>query len=84
MKVVILAGGLGTRISEQTKKMPKPMIKIGKKPILEHIINIYKKFGFNEFIICSGYKRKIIEKYFKKNKKIKVINTGLKTQTGRD
>lgn len=82
MKVVILAGGLGTRISEQTKKMPKPMIKIGKKPILEHIINIYKKFGFNEFIICSGYKRKIIEKYFKKNKKIKVVNTGLKTQTG--
>lgn len=81
MKVVILAGGLGTRISEQTKKMPKPMIKIGKKPILDHIINIYKKFGYNDFIICSGYKRKIIEKYFKKNKRIKVINTGLKTQT---
>ncbi len=81
MKVVILAGGLGTRISEQTQKLPKPMIKIGNKPILDHIISRYKKFGFNDFIICSGYKRQIIENYFKKNSKIKVINTGLKTQT---
>ena len=54
MKVVILAGGKGTRISEYTKILPKPMIKIGNKPILEHIINYYIKFGFKDFIIATG------------------------------
>ena len=66
MKVVILAGGKGTRISEYTQILPKPMIKIGSKPILEHIVKYYMKFGFNDFIIASGYKHKIIKNYFKK------------------
>ena len=66
MKVVILAGGKGTRISEYTKILPKPMIKVGTKPILEHIINYYIKFGFKDFIIASGYKHSIIKDYFKK------------------
>jgi glucose-1-phosphate cytidylyltransferase len=85
MRVVILAGGKGTRISEYTKSIPKPMVQIGSKPILEHIINYYIKFGFNDFIIASGYKHSIIKNYFKKKKikaKIKVINTGLDTLTG--
>ena len=85
MKVVILAGGKGSRISEYTKILPKPMIKVGSKPILEHIINYYIKFGFDDFIIASGYKHKIIKNYFKKKKlpaKINVINTGIETLTG--
>ncbi len=56
MKVVILAGGLGTRISEETDLKPKPMIEIGGKPILWHIMKIYSSFGFNDFVICCGYK----------------------------
>ncbi len=71
MKVVILAGGKGTRLSEYTKTIPKPMIKIGNKTILEHIIQYYEKFGFKEFIIASGYKSKIIENHFKKKKTYK-------------
>jgi glucose-1-phosphate cytidylyltransferase len=64
MKVVILAGGLGTRISEETGTRPKPMIEIGGKPILWHIMKIYSHYGFNEFIICCGYKGFIIKEYF--------------------
>ena len=86
MKVVILAGGKGTRISEYTKILPKPMIKVGNKPILEHIIDYYIKFGFKDFIIASGYKHSIIKNYFNKKKyqsaKVKVINTGVETLTG--
>jgi len=85
MKVVILAGGRGTRISEYTKSIPKPMVKIGSKPILEHIINYYIKFGFNDFLIAGGYKYSIIKSFFKKKKipaKIDVVNTGLNTLTG--
>jgi len=82
MKVVILCGGFGTRISEETKKIPKPMIKIGQLPILVHIIRIYKKFGFNEFILATGYKSKIIKKYFSKDKSINCVYTGKNTQTG--
>ena len=85
MKVVILAGGKGTRISEYTKILPKPMIKIGSRPILEHIINYYIKFGFKDFIIASGYKHEVINNYFKKKKisaQINVINTGIETLTG--
>ncbi|MDA8791565.1 sugar phosphate nucleotidyltransferase [Candidatus Pelagibacter bacterium] len=85
MKVVILAGGKGTRISEYTKILPKPMIKVGSKPIIEHIINYYLKFGFNDFIIATGYKHRIIKDYFKKVKisaNIEVVNTGIETLTG--
>ena len=86
MKLVIFAGGLGTRISEETDYIPKPMVKIGKKPILWHIIKYYSVFEFTEFIICGGYKMDIIKDYFKKklNKSwnIKVINTGKSSNTG--
>jgi glucose-1-phosphate cytidylyltransferase len=64
MKAVILAGGLGTRISEETYDIPKPMIRIGQKPILWHIMKIYSSYGVNDFIICCGYKGYIIKEYF--------------------
>jgi glucose-1-phosphate cytidylyltransferase len=64
MKVVIFAGGLGTRIAEETDARPKPMVEIGGKPIIWHIMKIYSKFGFNEFIVCLGYKGYMIKEYF--------------------
>jgi glucose-1-phosphate cytidylyltransferase len=64
MKVVILAGGLGTRISEETHLKPKPMVEIGGKPILWHILKMYSSYGINEFIICCGYKGYVIKEYF--------------------
>jgi len=64
MKAVILAGGLGTRISEETQLKPKPMIEIGGKPILWHILKIYSSFGVNEFVVCLGYKGYLIKEYF--------------------
>ena len=64
MKVVILAGGLGTRLMEETETRPKPMVTIGGKPILWHIMKIYDYYGFNEFIICLGYKGELIKEYF--------------------
>lgn len=64
MKVVILAGGFGTRLSEETSLKPKPMVEIGEKPILWHIMKIYSHYGFNEFIICLGYKGYSIKEYF--------------------
>ena len=64
MKVVILAGGLGTRLSEETTIKPKPMVEIGGKPILWHIMKIYSHYGFYEFIICLGYKGYLIKEYF--------------------
>ena len=64
MKVVILAGGLGTRLSEETHLRPKPMVEIGGKPILWHIMKSYSNFGYNEFIICCGYKGYVIKEYF--------------------
>ncbi len=64
MKVVILAGGYGTRISEETHLKPKPMIEVGGRPILWHIMKLYSIFGFNEFIICLGYKGYLIKEYF--------------------
>ena len=64
MKVVILAGGLGTRISEETDHKPKPMVEIGGKPIIWHIMKIYSHYGFKEFIICLGYKGYVIKEYF--------------------
>jgi len=64
LKVVILAGGLGTRLSEETDLKPKPMVEIGGKPILWHIMKIYSHYGFNDFIICLGYKGYLIKEYF--------------------
>ena len=64
MKVVILAGGLGTRLSEETSDKPKPMVEIGGKPILWHIMKIFSSYGFNDFIICCGYKGIFIKEYF--------------------
>ena len=78
MKCVILAGGFGTRISEETKIRPKPMVKIGGYPILWHIMKIYSSAGINDFIICTGYKNKIIEDYYKKDFIKKKLNTKLK------
>tara|TARA_B100000795_G_C22770824_1_gene427781 strand:+ start:900 stop:1580 length:681 start_codon:yes stop_codon:yes gene_type:complete len=81
MKVVILAGGFGTRIAEANG--PKPMVNIGNKPILYHIINYYKKFGYNDFIVALGYKGDYIKKKFKKYKfNIQFVDTGLNTMTG--
>lgn len=64
MKVVLLAGGLGTRLSEETQSKPKPMVEIGDYPILWHIMKIYGTFHFNEFIVCCGYKGQVIKEYF--------------------
>ncbi len=86
MKVVILAGGLGTRIQELTKTLPKPMINIAGRPIITHIMQHYSNYGFNDFLVAAGYKGEVIRKYFKKKKfknwKINIFNTGLKTMTG--
>src|SRR5690349_22051889 len=64
MKVVIFAGGLGTRIAEETDARPKPMVEIGGRPILWHIMKIYSHYGFNDFIVCLGYKGYLIKEYF--------------------
>ena len=92
MYTVFLAGGIGSRLSEETLKTPKPMIKIGKHPILFHIMKHYSDFNFKKFIVCGGYKYFYIKKFFLQNKNlisnkkfdwdINIINTGLKTQTG--
>ena len=85
MKVIILAGGLGTRISEETADKPKPMVSIGGKPILWHIMNIYAKQGLNEFIVATGYKGEVISEWvdsLKTDWNIATIDTGLQTQTG--
>ena len=85
MKVVILAGGFGTRLSEYTDSIPKPMVPIGDKPIIEHIMNIYAGYGHKEFYIALGYKGEIIKQYFKNFKKdwtINLIDTGADTFTG--
>tara|TARA_B100001123_G_C15317402_1_gene1026651 strand:+ start:2396 stop:3088 length:693 start_codon:yes stop_codon:yes gene_type:complete len=85
MKVVLLAGGFGTRLSEYTHKIPKPMVEIGGKPILWHIMKHYAKYDFKDFYIALGYKGNIIRNYFK-NKfsdwNIKFIETGKNTMTG--
>ena len=86
MKVVILAGGLGTRISEESDAQPKPMIKIGGMPVLLHIMKIYSYYKINEFIICLGYKGDVIKKFFSNYDSapwsVQLIDTGLDTMTG--
>jgi glucose-1-phosphate cytidylyltransferase len=90
LKVIILAGGLGTRISEETEDKPKPMVLINSKPLLWHLMNIFAKQGYSEFIIAAGYKSEVIQKWVDslKNKglestwKISVLETGQDTQTG--
>ena len=90
MQVVILAGGFGTRLSEETDIIPKPMVRIGNVPILRHIMNYYAKFGHTDFIIALGYKAEVIVNYFDQvlleekelNWNIQLVDTGLKTATG--
>lgn len=77
-KVVILAGGYGTRLGKLTKVKPKPMVDVCGKPIIEHIMNIYIKNGLNEFIICTGYKGEVIRTYFKKKYKNSIIKNSKK------
>ena len=85
MKVVILAGGFGTRLSEYTKSIPKPMIKVNGRPIIYYIMKHFYNYGFKEFYVAIGYKGNVLEKYFKKNKfpwEVNLIETGLNTMTG--
>lgn len=90
MQVVILAGGLGTRLAEETDLIPKPMVKIGDEPILVHIMRIFAKFGHKQFIVAMGYKQEVIQEYFKDNLEhfrnegweITLVDTGLSTSTG--
>lgn len=86
MQVVLLAGGLGTRLSEETDFIPKPMVRIGGLPILHHIMNFYASFGHYEFIIALGYKAEVVKEYFSGVRtpswKINLVDTGLETSTG--
>ena len=87
MKLIILAGGYGTRLAEETKLKPKPLVKIGSKPIIWHIMKIYSYYGIDNFIICLGYKGDLLKKelnkiIFKENWIVKYVNTGLKSMTG--
>jgi glucose-1-phosphate cytidylyltransferase len=91
VKVIIIAGGLGTRISEETEDKPKPMVLINDKPIIWHLMNIFCLQGLNDFIISTGYKSEVIENWVQNNQildsnskkmNIEIVNTGLKTQTG--
>tara|TARA_B100000029_G_scaffold513343_1_gene612645 strand:- start:474 stop:1166 length:693 start_codon:yes stop_codon:yes gene_type:complete len=85
MKVVILAGGMGTRLPEYTKAIPKPMVKINNTPIIIHIMKHYAKYGFKDFLIATGYKSKVIKNFFKRkisNWNVKIVNTGKNTMTG--
>jgi glucose-1-phosphate cytidylyltransferase len=83
MKVVILAGGKGTRLAELTHKIPKPMVQIGDKPMLGHIIDIFEKQAMRNFVIAAGYKKKMIESWAnEQDSRIQVIDTGEETLTG--
>ena len=87
MKVVILCGGQGTRLREQTEVMPKPMVEIGGRPMLWHIMKIYSHFGLTDFVLCLGYKGEVIKNYFANGRDendwtVSLIETGQKAQTG--
>lgn len=81
-QVVILAGGKGTRMREMTTDLPKPMVSIGDKPVIDHLIEIFEYFGNFEFVIPTGYLGNIIEEHFKNKKNVRVVETGLDTNTG--
>jgi len=87
VKVVLLAGGLGTRISEETSDKPKPMVLINERPIIWHLMNIFSRQGFSDFVIATGYKSEVISEWVEQIRlefpwKIEAIDTGLNTQTG--
>ena len=85
MKTIILAGGLGTRISEETENKPKPMVLIGDKPLLWHVMNIFAEQGFKDFIIAAGYKSEVIESWAEEILEpwnARILNTGIESQTG--
>jgi len=88
MKAVILCGGKGTRLKEQTEKIPKPLVKLDNYPIVQHVMSIYAKHGINDFILCLGYKGDLLRKYFEdknnfdQNWNVELIDTGAKTMTG--
>lgn len=87
MKVILLAGGLGTRISEETSDKPKPMVLINERPIIWHLMNIFAYQGFSDFVIATGYKSEVISQWVEQNRTnfpwtIEVLDTGLNTQTG--
>lgn len=85
MKTIILCGGYGTRISEETKIKPKPMVLVGNKPILKHIMGIYSYYGYDKFFLALGYKSNYIKEYFSNKKyysELKMIYTGKETKTG--
>ena len=89
MKVILLAGGLGTRLSEETENMPKPMVLIGDKPILQHIMEIYAAQGYTEFVIAGGYKQDVISEWLSKSQfetsrgwSVTLVDTGLDSTTG--
>ncbi|HLC62409.1 MAG TPA: sugar phosphate nucleotidyltransferase [Candidatus Nanoarchaeia archaeon] len=79
MQVVVLCGGKGTRLSEYTEEIPKPLINVGHRPILWHIVQIYKSYGHKEFIFCLGYKGEKIKEYFRDEKEVKIqfVDTGI-------
>ncbi len=85
MKIIILAGGFGSRLSEYTKEIPKPMVEIGGKPMIWHVMKLYSKYSYSNFLIALGYKGEIIKNYFSKNDEdwnIELIDTGENTMTG--
>ena len=81
-KVVILAGGKGLRLKELTNDTPKCMLKVGNKLMIEHIMDSFKDFGYDEFIIAAGYKKTVIGDFFSVKKGVEVVDTGLETKTG--
>ena len=85
MKVILLAGGFGTRLSEYTESIPKPMVEIGNKPILWHIMNLYAKYVYKDFLVALGYKGEVVKKFFSNRPEkwnVELVDTGLDTMTG--